>query len=134
MAGTAFRNLRMFGKLCSDTPASKVMLDQSSRTARFGTTEKTAYVYLIQQLLSGNSVPSTTLIQEETVDLRREPVETEALRAKKTNNAKMEADLKKEARINLPGSQEAESSANYCRSITTISHNTILSIAGAFVQ
>ena len=79
----------MFAKLCSDTPASKVMLDKGSRTARFGTNE-----YSTQQLLSGNSISSTTLIQEETVDLRlrREPVETEA---KKANNAKMEADLKK---------------------------------------
>ena len=155
MSGTTFRNLRMFGKLCGDNPASKVifvttmwdktsqqdgqkdkerlqrekreqelmdkywrpMLELGARTARFYQDKGNCAQDIIQKLV--DSEARATLLQEETVEQNRAIVETEAAKAlysqmqtllsqhkaaltelqeaaKKTNNPKMLADLKKE--------------------------------------
>src|SRR6266545_5938689 len=105
MAGTAFRNLRMFGKLCGDSPASKVifvttmcdkipldrgeqreielrsnywqpMLKLGARTDRFLKSNPDCARKIVGQLIDPKT--TATLLQEETVDKKRAIVETEA--------------------------------------------------------
>jgi len=107
MAGTAFRNLQMFGKLCGEEPASKVrfvttmwdkiseekgkeresefsencwrpMLELGARTERFIQCNEACAQAIIKQLV--NSDTRKTLLQEETVELNRHIHETEAAR------------------------------------------------------
>ena len=105
MAGSAFRNLRMFGKLCGDNPAEKVifvttmwdkisedkgkereaelrqnywrpMLELGAKTDRFLQSDKACARNVVQRLMDSNTM--ATLFQEETVEKKRPIVETEA--------------------------------------------------------
>ena len=105
MAGTAFRNLQMFGKLCGEEPASKVrfvttmwdkispgkgeqreeelcknywqpMLKLGARTDRFLKSNPDCARKIVGQLIDPKT--TATLLQEETVDKKRAIVETEA--------------------------------------------------------
>src|SRR6266545_5584438 len=105
MAGTAFRNLRMFGKLCGDEPASRVvfvttmwdkireekgeererelsknywgpMLDLGASYIRFLQSDNNCAQEIVRRLIFSDT--RKTLLQEETVDLERRIKETSA--------------------------------------------------------